>query len=161
MEFYHIKDEYIAFLKQYDNKVPENKNESRPYVGVVLEINGIRYYAPFTSPKEKHKKMRNTHDFRKIEGGLYGAINFNNMIPVVDDVLIYIDINSVEDIRYKSLLQNQYRAILADSAQIKATAKMLHTILMKDENTLSTHEKKIKSRCCNLRLLEQVYCSYT
>ncbi len=145
MEFYHIKNEYIAFLKQYDNKVPENKDESRHYVGVVLEINGIRYYAPFTSPKEKHKKMRNTHDFRKIGGGLYGAINFNNMIPVVDDALIYIDINSIDDIRYKSLLQNQYRAILADSAQIKATAKALHSLLMKNENTLSIYEQKIKN----------------
>jgi hypothetical protein len=38
MKFYHIADEYIEFLKSYDSKVPENKNESRPYVGVVLEI---------------------------------------------------------------------------------------------------------------------------
>ena len=89
MKFYHIKDTYIDFLRKYDEKVPENKNESRPYVGIVLTIGDIEYYAPFSSPKPKHKKMRNTKDFRKIGGGLYGAINFNNMIPVVKSALIY------------------------------------------------------------------------
>ena len=39
-------------------KIAENKHEARPYVGVVLEINSIHYYAPFTSPKPKHQKMK-------------------------------------------------------------------------------------------------------
>ena len=47
-------------------KVADNKKGKRPYVGVVLEIEGIKYYTPFTSPKEKHRKMKNTKDFRKI-----------------------------------------------------------------------------------------------
>ena len=84
MKFYNIKDEYINYLKKYDAKVADNKKGKRPYVGVVLEIDGIKYYTPFTSPKEKHRKMKNTKDFRKINQGIYGAINFNNMIPVVE-----------------------------------------------------------------------------
>ena len=78
--------------KKYDAKVADNKKGKRPYVGVVLEIEGIKYYTPFTSPKEKHRKMKNTKDFRKINHGIYGAINFNNMIPVVDSALLLIDI---------------------------------------------------------------------
>ncbi len=35
--------------------------------------------------------MKNGKDFRKINNGIYGAINFNNMIPVLDEVLIEID----------------------------------------------------------------------
>ena len=77
MKFYHIKDDFITFLRQFDQKVPDNKNESRPYVGVVLEIETIKYYAPFTSPKLKHKKMKNGKDFRKINNGIYGAIKRN------------------------------------------------------------------------------------
>ena len=97
MRFYNIKDDYITFLRQYDMKITENKQEARPYVGVVLEINGIHYYAPFTSPKPKHQKMKNGKDFRKINQGIYGAINFNNMIPIVAEALIEIDINNMED----------------------------------------------------------------
>ena len=66
MRFYNIKDEYINYLKKYDAKIADNKKGKRPYVGVVLEIDGIKYYTPFTSPKEKHRKMKNTKDFRKI-----------------------------------------------------------------------------------------------
>lgn len=160
MKFYHIADEYIEFLKSYDSKVPENKNESRPYVGVVLEINGVKYYAPFSSPKNKHKKMHNGKDFRKIANGLYGAINFNNMIPVVDEALKYIDIGKVEDERYRNLLNHQYQAILSDSKQIEKTAEALHTLIFKNDAELSAYDKKVKLRCCDLRLLEQVYSEY-
>ena len=111
MKFYNIKDEYINYLKKYDAKVADNKKGKRPYVGVVLEIEGIKYYTPFTSPKEKHRKMKNTKDFRKINQGIYGAINFNNMIPVVESALLLIDIDAMEDSKYQRLLQNQYSSL--------------------------------------------------
>ena len=65
MRFYNIKDDYIAYLRTYDSKVAENKHEVRPYLGVVFEIENMKYYAPFTSPKQKHLKMKNGKDFRK------------------------------------------------------------------------------------------------
>lgn len=34
MRFYHIKEEFVSFLRQFDSKVAENKNESRPYVAL-------------------------------------------------------------------------------------------------------------------------------
>lgn len=50
--------------------------------------------------------MKNGKDFRKINNGLYGAINFNNMIPVLDSALIEIDIANIADVKYRRLLQN-------------------------------------------------------
>ena len=41
--------------------------------------------------------MKNGKDFRKIKQGEYGAINFNNMIPVPDSALILIDIANIAD----------------------------------------------------------------
>ncbi|MCD8369899.1 MAG: type III toxin-antitoxin system ToxN/AbiQ family toxin [Clostridiales bacterium] len=43
MKFYNVKDDYIRFLRGYDSKVAANKMESRPYVGIVLEVDGIKY----------------------------------------------------------------------------------------------------------------------
>ena len=160
MKFYHIKDDFIAFLHQFDSKVSDNKNESRPYVGVVLEVAGIKYYAPFSSPKPKHKKMKNGKDFRKINNGIYGAINFNNMVPVVDTVLIEIDIANIADIKYRRLLQNQYNYIRADESAILRTAENLRNMIFKNEKDISEHDKIIKQRCCNLPLLEKKYCEY-
>ena len=157
MKFYHIKDYFISFLRQFDSKVSENKNQTRPYVGVVLEINSIKYYAPFSSPKPKHKKMKNSKDFRKINNGIYGAINFNNMITVLDVVLIEIDITNIADVQYRRLLQNQYNFIKADEKGILKTAKTLRDLVYTDESNLSEQDKIIKLRCCNLRLLEEKY----
>ena len=157
MKFYHIKDDFISFLRQFDSKVSENKNQSRPYVGIVLEVESIKYYAPFSSPKPKHKKMKNSKDFRKINNGIYGAINFNNMIPVLDKALIEIDIAHIPDVKYRRLLQNQYNSIKADEKGILRTAENLRKLIFDNEENLSPHDKIIKQRCCNLKLLEEKY----
>ena len=160
MKFYHLKDSYINYLKQFDSKVPDNKNETRPYVGVVLEIDDIKYYAPFTSPKPKHQNMKNGKDFRKIDGGKLGAINFNNMIPVLDCALIDFDIDSVSDIQYRRLLQSQYATIKYDWENIVRTAEQLRIILLTPDEQLSSFDQNIKSRCCNLSLLEENFKFY-
>lgn len=160
MQFYHILDDYVEFLLKFDTNVADNKQGSRPYIGVVLEIGGISYYAPFTSPKPKHRAMKNQIDFRKIGGGLYGAINFNNMIPVPQKALIRMNIEEVEDLKYRNLLRKQYRAIVRDIEGIEKTAYQLRETLLKDECDLKDFEKEIKKRSCNLKLLEQVYMGY-
>lgn len=160
MRFYNIKDDYVQFLRDYDSKVLENKQESRPYIGIVFQINSICYYAPITSPKPKHQKMKNGKDFRKIKQGLYGAINFNNMIPVPDGALILIDIDNEPDKQYKRLLQNQYRAIKADWNAIQQTAENLRSLVLTSEDNLGTYEKTVKARCCDLALLEAIYTTY-
>ena len=35
MTIYNIKNDYIQFLRTFDTKIEENKNEKRPYVGIV------------------------------------------------------------------------------------------------------------------------------
>lgn len=157
MKFYHIKEDFITYLRQFDTKVAENKNQTRPYVGIVLEVNSVKYYAPFSSPKPKHKKMKNGKDFRKINNGLYGAINFNNMIPVLDSALIEIDIANIADVKYRRLLQNQYNSIKADEKGILKTAENLRKLIFDAETNLSAHDKVIKQRCCDLVLLEEKY----
>lgn len=90
------------------------RKKKRPFIGIVLSINGIDYFAPLFSPKEKHKKLVNKIDFIQLDNGKLGGINLNNMIPVPKNVLtkvdIYITKNDDEDtIKYKKLLQSQLR----------------------------------------------------
>lgn len=160
MQFYNIKDDYIQFLRTFDTKVAENKHESRPYVGVVFQIGVIEYYAPFTSPKLKHQKMKNGKDFRKIKQGKYGAINFNNMIPVPHSALLLKDINAEPDQQYKRLLQNQFVAIKDDWDAIQKTAKNLRNLVFTPDEKLGNYDRQVKARCCNLVLLESVFCNY-
>ena len=155
MYFYNIKDDYINYLRTFDNMVAENKSEKRPYVGIVLSIDEIDYFAPFTSPKPKHLKMKNGLYFRKIANGVYGAINLNNMIPVVQSALIPLNISQVRDPKYRRLLQNQYNAIKNDEVNIQNTASKLREALTKKYTNPPVYIVNLKSRCCNLLLLEE------
>lgn len=158
MDFYHVKDAYIKYLREYDVKIPDNKNELRPFVGIVLSIKKIQYYVPLTSPKEKHRHMKNTLDFRKIHGGQYGALNFNNMIPVPEEELSVINISEILDLQYKRLLQNQYKEIKNEWTAIKANANRLYRMVSSANPPL--YIEKIKKRCCDWKRLEEACMRY-
>ena len=55
LNLYSVNDEYIKYLRKFENKVYDNKEEirkyERKYVGVVLEINSLNYYVPMSSQK--------------------------------------------------------------------------------------------------------------
>ena len=94
LKFYRADASYCSFLRKVDPCVPyiQDDKNARPFVGIVLTVSGLNYFAPLTSPKPKHKSMKNQVDFLKINGGAWGAINFNNMIPIHQSCLIPIDL---------------------------------------------------------------------
>lgn len=152
----NIDVHYCNYLKKFDFRVPYNnsKNNLRPFVGVLFNIGDKEYFAPLSSPKSKHLKMKNTVDFIKIKNGEYGAINFNNMIPVKKDNYTIINLNkkcnSKEEEMYQELLINQYTWININMRSIKNKAAVLYKLY--NENRLPDN---IKNRCCNYLLLEE------
>lgn len=148
LKIYKISDNYIEYLRQFDDTISLNKDNKRPYIGVVLVINDFNYFAPLTSPKKKHRTMKNTIDFMKIAEGRYGAINLNNMIPVIESELIKIDINNIEDIEYRNLLQNQYRYLKGKKDKIKENAEKLY------EKVVVKKVKVFTERCSKFAELE-------
>lgn len=148
LKFYNIDDKYINYLYQFDNKVPYNKNNKRPYIGVIIEINGIKYFAPLFSPKNAHKKYSDNPTYIKI-GKNYGIIRFNNMIPVVGDVLTLIDFKTIKDIKYKNLLMAQNNFIQKNTDRIKNVAQKLYKMVTVDK------KKFFVDLSCDFKLLEE------
>lgn len=148
-----IDSNYCNYLRKYDKKVPFNysKKENRPFVGVLFKINEFEYFAPLSSPKPKHLKMKNTLDFIKIDGGKLGAVNFNNMLPVLKYNYKIIDFNDTFiDDNYKFLLINQLSWL--NKYKIQFREKSLKLYDRYKNNKLSIN---IKNRCCNYILLEE------
>ena len=84
---------YIDYLLPYaphlyGNKQPGQNNE-RKYIGVVLRINDLDYFAPLSSAKKKHKYIEEGLDFIRVKN--YAVINLNNMIPVPMSVCKQVD----------------------------------------------------------------------
>ena len=93
LNLYSVSDEYVDYLRKFDNKVYDNKEEvrahTRKYLGVVLNKNSFNNYIPFSSPKETDY-YDNTHNrirksiipiVRIVEKGkLYGTLRTNNFM---------------------------------------------------------------------------------
>lgn len=156
LAFFRVDGTYCEFLRQADQRVPYvmAAKAARPFVGIVFTLNEFNYYAPLTSPKDKHLHMKNRLDFFKINGGVWGAINFNNMIPVPEDCLIRVELrinsaDSPQEIAYKNLLSNQLSWCNAHKeAILRQAAKLYKVVAKQDMNSLT-------ARCCNFLLLEQ------
>lgn len=150
-----VNSQYCNYLRMFDDRVCYNSGEKelRPFVGILLEINHCKYFAPLSSPKPKHLKMKNQIDFYKIDEGKLGAINFNNMIPIPDNEYEYIDTNipcvSRVEKQYQSLLKDQLRWINRESNGL--SEKALNLYLKRTQNKLS---ERVAKRCCDFQLLE-------
>ena len=154
LKFYTVTEEYMIYLKKYDEKVMDNRGvkNKRPYIGVLFEIDRKKYLAPLSSPKPKHLTMKNSLDFVKINQGKFGVINLNNMFPVIEEVIIEKNINLEEDNKYKELLVNQLNWCnkMENRDNIyRKTEKLYKEILNKKE------QSRFWNRCCNFSLLEE------
>jgi protein AbiQ len=148
--------QYCNYLRKFDSKVPYNAGvkELRPFIGVLFMIGKCEYFAPLSSPKPKHKNLKNTMDLVKIEDGLYGVINFNNMIPVTNKNYTVINLDATPkdsaEMKRFNLLRNQLQWLNKNRADIILKSKILYNAYKKG----SIHPK-VKSRCCNFLLLEE------
>ena len=139
--------------------VPSRISENKTLIGILFKIDACEYFAPLSSPKIKHKTMKNTLDFIKIKGGELGALNFNNMIPVNRDNYSLVDLNretlTISEKKYQKLLREQLAWLNANYDQVKNKSFKLYELYNKGKLP-----QNIKSRCCDFKLLEEKCLKY-
>ena len=161
IKFYYVDLKYMEYLKSVDSKVSdvslENKKDKRKFMGILFEINKLKYLAPLSSKKSKFLKMKNSLDFIKINSGEEGAINFNNMIPVFDLYIKEYILEEETDINYKKLVEKQLSWCNKEEnkSKILKTATKLYEYMLLDKLP-----NNIKERCCNFKLLEEKAIEY-
>lgn len=132
IKIYEIKTEYIKYLSQYQKHIFYDEG-SRKYIGILLNINGFRYFAPLSSFKQKHLKMPLSVDLIKIKD--YAVININNMIPVPNGQYMLVDVNGIKDPHYKYLLQAEIREINRQKNRIFKNAEIVYNHKLRNGNT--------------------------
>ena len=156
LQLVRLDTDYCNYLREYDNKVPYNykEKELRPFVGVLFRIDNLMYFAPLSSPKPKHLKLKTKLDFLKIDNGKLGAINFNNMLPVTQDNIIKLDLNkeclTKSEEKYTKLLKEQIYWLNRNKEKLYGRAKKLYNKYIDD-----TLDSSIAKRCCDFKLLEE------
>lgn len=142
MKLYAVSDEYIRYLRKFDNKVYDNKENNRKvmrkYLGIVLTINELNYYIPMSSPKNSDYKdneirksiipiirMVSNEEINNIPV-LKGTLRISNMIPVPSSELILYEPKNEQDKDYKILVEKELEFIDKNEEMIKKYAMILY-----------------------------------
>ncbi len=133
-----------------------NKNQTRPFIGIIILGGYNDFFVPLASPKAKHELMSNKKmDIYKIADGKLGVLNFNNMLPIPKTEIIFFNINienndNNNDIKYKTLLRNQLNYINDDKQKNVEKAENLYKSYINN-----FVDNSVINRCCSFRLLEE------
>lgn len=146
--FYYVDREYIAFLKQYDPNVPnmDYSTHDKFFCGIVLCVNGIKYYAPISHFSQKQQ----TNMLILNKGNPIASLRFSFMIPVKDEFVRKVDFNKIgkEDSKYADLLRAEYRFCVSHINDIKRKALSVYKIGCNKNHRLN-------SFCCQFAELEK------
>lgn len=125
------------------------QKHTRKYIGVVLRVGSFDYFAPLSSFKEKHRRMKDGLDFIKVKD--YAVINLNNMFPVPPDCCHRVDFSAEPDRRYRDLLQAEYRAVKPLQDKIRKNAANLYKHKVDNGDTT-----RLAKRCNDFKELERL-----
>lgn len=157
IRFYEIKRDYVDYLSSAEPRLFHNSQQGqaneRKYIGIILQVNGIDYFAPLSSFKPKHKSMKNSLDFIKVQN--YAVINLNCMFPVPPGERTYVDFALVSDPKYKALLLAEYRFIKSIQAKILKNAAALYHHKRNNGN-----RTPLARRCNDFITLEKLCSAY-
>ena len=149
---------YCDYLREFDHRVSYNSGikELRPFIGILFVVDKFEYFAPLSSPKVKHLSMKNNIDLVKIDGGRYGVVNFNNMIPVDDSLIRILDVkpgkkDTKTEKAYKILCAKELDWIQKNQDAIVKKANKLYQMI-----TADTANHGLKKRCLDFKKLESV-----
>ena len=151
LKFYTVNEDYIEYLSKFDSHVSWNKQQKRPYVGIVLRVEKYLYFAPLYSYKIGYNKYKENPSFIRVEdrkGKNISIIRFSEMIPVPETVIQLLDFNSRGE-KYRDLLQAESDFINDNKNIVYSKAKKMY------RNVVHIKVPFFISISCNFKLLEQ------
>lgn len=159
--FYDVDPDYVRYLKKAElaergfTRVPdvEYQNERKMVCGVVLEINGYKYYVPVSSYKKKQPNnllIRLEDDsFNQVKGSL----RFNFMFPVEDQYISKRDFHKETPGR-KEFLRRQWIYCNSIEDDIKVMAENTYN------SVVAGNDLALVNASCDFKLLENAAKKY-
>ena len=164
-KLYTVNLKYIRNLHHIDNHVPSVSpqigKQERPFLGIIVLVNGSRFCIPLSSNSSKKNKdfstMRENITLRKIldkSGKLLAVLNINNMIPVRDEYLTEIDLkihskDTPQIIQRKKLCIKELNWCQSHQTEIERLANELYKLY------ISNKPFSKRKLCLNFPVLEK------
>lgn len=106
LRFYEVEENYISYLKKFDEKIPDIIYDkfNKFVCGIVLTIGHFNYFAPVTSFKQQQR----TNILILDKGRPISSIRFCFMFPAPEEVIKLKDFISLPT-RYRDLLNAEIK----------------------------------------------------
>lgn len=154
LKLVYVETNYINYLSTFDRRVMFNKNGNRPYVGIVLHINDVDYFAPLKTGGLDHSKpisRLSTKILDEDNKNKRTAISYilqQYMIPIIPNVIDEIDImNMKEDPKFKNMLFKEVQFLRKNSDKIIKRAEKVYNYSLSDKPEL----QYLKNKCLNFK----------
>ena len=154
ISFYYVDAEYVQYLKEIEFSkrgftcVPnmEYHNYDKFVYGVVLSVNGVDYYVPFSHyDRQQEDNILIKVDYHKKEK-VAGSLRFNYMFPVPKSCLTPVNFSDFPEDR-KVLLRKEYKACLASLSKIQKKALKTYARVINGKS-----DELIRNSCMFLEL---------
>lgn len=152
LKLYRVDEKYLTHLRNTEKKIPLLKgNYPRPFVGVVLVINGLEYVAPLSSqPKGTPSDFKVIHQGKQI-----ATVRFGYMFPIVETSLVEIDFveEDKNDAKYAALLRTEIANINHHKEDILELAQKTYQYCKDKKDNFHIY-------CCDFLTLEELARNY-
>ena len=163
INFYYVKDEYIAFLKKAEKDargftcVPNTQYRSRNkfLFGACFQNNGINYFVPVSHQiKQGDNNIVIKTKPKKGKSIELGSLRFAYMIPVPNKCLIQLDIKNIPEYEQKRRINDELAFCRREIDKIKKQA-----VKSFDAITTSKNDKLLRNSC-DFLVLQSAYITY-
>ena len=162
ISFYYVDEKYIQYLKAIEvaergfTTIPnmEYHAHDKFVYGVVLSINDVDYYVPFSHyDKQQEDNILIIVDYHK-KKKIAGSLRFNYMFPVPKRCLKPVDFSVFEEDR-KILLRKEYKSCLSQLSKIQKKAIKTYNRVMCGNNI------ELVENSCLFSVLEDACIKYS
>ena len=137
LNLYSVSDKYIKYLRQFDERIYDNKEDirtqTRKYLGIVLTVNdtwnSTRTLSIWSIIRKDTKTIIRIYNSDR----LYGTLRISNMIPVPITELEPYVISNERNKKYKEVILGELRYINNNSEKIMKNAEIVYKQKLKNE----------------------------
>ncbi len=167
--FYNIDTDYLRYLCEIEPEIQYSADkayEQKPFLGIIIFIEGYHYFIPLTSGKNKHSKWKNVgtahyliyervnkSELRKNDIyksisetqalKIFAVLDIKKMIPVRGGLYSRLNFSELTDRKYADLLEKEYR------------------FCQKIQDGILTKAKQIYSEQKQSGVVHRIYCNFS
>lgn len=153
LRFYDIDVNYVRYLQSIDSQIPNiHYSTNNKFVcGVVLDINGVKYYAPVSHTTKKYQTSLLIYD----NGTPISSIRFSFMLPAYEKVLKVKNFKEIAkvDQHYADIISAEYNYCRDNIDAIYKKANAVYKIGCNKNHRLNY-------TCCDFKKLEKYYLEF-